>query len=65
MADEKIPTEPDQEGEEVEEDADVGPVDLDDDDLDEDVLEQDDDFVAIDTEHAPNELPERVLTRLG
>jgi len=48
MADDKIPTEPDDDGEEVEEDVDVDPVDPDEDELDEDVLEEDGEFVPID-----------------
>jgi len=43
MADEEIPTEPDEEFEEVEEEADIDPADL-----DEDALEEDDEFVALD-----------------
>ena len=46
--DEEITTEPDEEFEEVEEEADIDPAELDEDELDEDVLEADDDFVALD-----------------
>jgi len=46
--DEEIPTEPDEEFEEVEEEADIDPAELDEDALEEDALEEDDEFVALD-----------------
>ena len=46
--DEEIPTEPDEEFEEVEEEADIDPAELDEDALEEEALEEDDEFVALD-----------------
>lgn len=48
MADEDIPTEPDEEFEEVEEEADIDPAEIDEDEIDEDVLVDEDEFVALD-----------------
>ena len=46
--DEEITTEPEEEFEEVDEDADIDPAELCEDELDEDVLEADDEFVPLD-----------------
>ena len=46
--DEEITTEPEEEFEEVDEEADIDPAELDEDELDEDVLEADDEFVPLD-----------------